>query len=107
MTAGMGGEEGGKKGFWVMVGGFVSKATLPDLQDMSPMVLSCDGPDELFESHKLVLKASLSDSRRLKVFCARGEWLWPVTSFFLQCSLGLLPFSNSLWLAWLLHRVTV
>ncbi|EDL13328.1 protein-arginine deiminase type-1 [Mus musculus] len=46
--------------------------SLEDLQDMSPMVLSCGGPDELFESHKLVLKASLSDSRRLKVFCARG-----------------------------------
>ncbi|XP_028609795.1 protein-arginine deiminase type-1 [Grammomys surdaster] len=46
--------------------------SLEDLQDMSPMVLSCGGPNELFESHKLVLKASLPDSRRLKVFCARG-----------------------------------
>ncbi|XP_040613464.1 protein-arginine deiminase type-1 [Mesocricetus auratus] len=46
--------------------------SLEDLQDMSPMVLSCSGPDELFESHKLVLKVSLPDSRRLRVFCARG-----------------------------------
>ncbi|XP_021486878.1 protein-arginine deiminase type-1 [Meriones unguiculatus] len=46
--------------------------SLEDLQDMSPMVLSCRGPDELFESHKLFLKTSLPDSRRLRVFCARG-----------------------------------
>ncbi|NP_062205.1 protein-arginine deiminase type-1 [Rattus norvegicus] len=46
--------------------------SLEDLQDMSPMVLSCDGPDDLFKSHKPVLKASLPDSRRLGVFCARG-----------------------------------
>ncbi|XP_055467238.1 protein-arginine deiminase type-1 [Psammomys obesus] len=46
--------------------------SLEDLQDMSPVVLSCRGPDELFESHKLFLKASLPDSRRLRVFCARG-----------------------------------
>lgn len=107
MTAGMGGEEEGRRGGLGCCWGLVSKATLPDLQDMSPMVLSCGGPDELFESHKLVLKASLSDSRRLKVFCARGEWLWPVISFLLPCSLGLSPFSNSLWLAWLLHQGTV
>lgn len=73
MTTGVGGEEGGKGGLGVCVCGLVSKATLPDLQDMSPMVLSCDGPDDLFKSHKLVLKASLPDSRRLGVFCARGE----------------------------------
>lgn len=106
MTAGMGGEEGGEEGVWV-VGGFDSDTTPPDLQDMSPMVLSCGGPDELFESHKLVLKASLPDSRRLKVFCAQGEWLGPITSVLLLCSLGLSPFSNSLWPAWLLHRGTV
>uniref|UniRef100_A0A8C5V5G8 Protein-arginine deiminase n=1 Tax=Microcebus murinus TaxID=30608 RepID=A0A8C5V5G8_MICMU len=46
--------------------------TLDDLQDMSPMVLSCDGPDELFSSHKLVLDVSLADSKRVGVFCARG-----------------------------------
>ncbi|XP_051027269.1 protein-arginine deiminase type-1 [Acomys russatus] len=46
--------------------------SLEDLQDMSPMVLSCGGPDALFENHKLVLKVSLPDSRRLRVFCARG-----------------------------------
>ncbi|KAB0402254.1 hypothetical protein E2I00_013719, partial [Balaenoptera physalus] len=46
--------------------------SLDDLQDMAPMVLSCDGPDELFDSHKLVLNVPLSDSRRVGVFCARG-----------------------------------
>ncbi|XP_047727942.1 protein-arginine deiminase type-1 isoform X2 [Prionailurus viverrinus] len=47
-------------------------ATLDDLQDMSPMVLSCDGPDSLFDTHKLVLDVPFSDSRRVGVFCARG-----------------------------------
>ncbi|XP_077007223.1 protein-arginine deiminase type-1 isoform X1 [Tamandua tetradactyla] len=46
--------------------------SLADLQDMSPMVLSCHGPDELFDSHKLVLKVPSSDSKRVGVFCARG-----------------------------------
>ncbi|XP_030732810.1 protein-arginine deiminase type-1 [Globicephala melas] len=46
--------------------------SLEDLQDMAPMVLSCDGPDELFDSHKLVLNVPFSDSRRMAVFCARG-----------------------------------
>lgn len=49
----------------------------PDLQDMSPMVLSCEGPEELFLRHKLVLEASWPDSRRMRVFCARGEWRGP------------------------------
>ncbi|KAK2106033.1 Protein-arginine deiminase type-1 [Saguinus oedipus] len=44
----------------------------PDLQDMSPMLLSCNGPDKLFDSHKLVLNVSFSDSKRVRVFCARG-----------------------------------
>ncbi|XP_039084988.1 protein-arginine deiminase type-1 [Hyaena hyaena] len=47
-------------------------ASLDDLQDMSPMVLSCDGPDSLFDSHKLVLDVPFSDSKRVGVFCARG-----------------------------------
>nr|XP_060482218.1 protein-arginine deiminase type-1-like [Panthera onca] len=47
-------------------------ATLDDLQDMSPMVLSCDGPDSLFDSHKLVLNVPFPDARRVGVFCARG-----------------------------------
>ncbi|XP_075394494.1 protein-arginine deiminase type-1-like [Tenrec ecaudatus] len=47
--------------------------SLADLQDMSPMVLSCDGPDKLFDSHKLVLNVPLSDSQKVGVFCARGE----------------------------------
>ncbi|XP_011941537.1 PREDICTED: protein-arginine deiminase type-1 isoform X1 [Cercocebus atys] len=46
--------------------------SLADLQDMSPMVLSCNGPDELFDSHKLVLNMPVSDSKRVRVFCARG-----------------------------------
>nr|XP_058160277.1 protein-arginine deiminase type-1 isoform X2 [Dasypus novemcinctus] len=47
-------------------------ASMADLQDMSPMVLSCNGPDELFDSHKLVLSVPLSDSKRVGVFCSRG-----------------------------------
>ncbi|XP_047583220.1 protein-arginine deiminase type-1 isoform X2 [Lutra lutra] len=47
-------------------------ASLDDLQDMSPMVLSCDGPDRLFDNHKLVLNVPFSDSKRVGVFCARG-----------------------------------
>ncbi|KAI5946934.1 Protein-arginine deiminase type-1 [Manis javanica] len=47
-------------------------ASLKDLQDMSPMVLTCDGPDELFNSHKLVLNVPFSDSQRVRVFHARG-----------------------------------
>ncbi|XP_037356064.1 protein-arginine deiminase type-1 [Talpa occidentalis] len=46
--------------------------SLDDLQDMSPMVLTCDGPDKLFDSHKLVLNVPSSDSKRVGVFCARG-----------------------------------
>ncbi|XP_003413183.2 protein-arginine deiminase type-1 [Loxodonta africana] len=46
--------------------------SLADLQDMSPMVLSCEGPDKLFDNHKLILNMSWSDSKRLRVFCARG-----------------------------------
>lgn len=38
------------------------------------MVLTCDGPDKLFDSHKLVMKTPFSDSRRVGVFCARREW---------------------------------
>lgn len=38
------------------------------------MVLTCDGPDKLFDNHTLVLKVSYSDSKRVGVFCARGEW---------------------------------
>lgn len=45
-----------------------------DLKDMSPMVLTCDGPDKLFDNHKLVMNVPFSDSRRVGVFCARGEW---------------------------------
>ncbi|XP_004637741.1 protein-arginine deiminase type-1 [Octodon degus] len=46
--------------------------SLDDLQDMSPIVLTCDGPDELFDRHELILSVSLPDSRRVRVFCAQG-----------------------------------
>ncbi|XP_016074937.1 PREDICTED: protein-arginine deiminase type-1 [Miniopterus natalensis] len=46
--------------------------SLDDLKDMSPMVLTCDGPDKLFHSHKLVLNVPFSDCKRVGVFCARG-----------------------------------
>lgn len=68
------GEDGGVACRWG-AGRVVSRAPFsPDLQDMSPMVLSCDGPDSLFDSHKLVLSVPFSDSKRVGVFCARGEW---------------------------------
>ncbi|KAM6216930.1 protein-arginine deiminase type-1-like [Rhynchocyon petersi] len=52
-------------------------SSLADLQDMSPMVLTCDGPDELFDNHKLVLSVPFPDSKRVGVFCARGgDALW-------------------------------
>lgn len=38
------------------------------------MVLTCNGPDKFFDSHKLVLNVPFSDSKRVGVFCARGEW---------------------------------
>ncbi|KAI4574389.1 hypothetical protein MJT46_003668 [Ovis ammon polii x Ovis aries] len=47
-------------------------ASQDDLQDMSPVVLTCDAPDALFDSYKLVLNVPLSDSKRMRVFCARG-----------------------------------
>ncbi|XP_069935324.1 protein-arginine deiminase type-1 isoform X1 [Oryctolagus cuniculus] len=46
--------------------------SLADLKDMSPMVLSCEGPDSVFDSHRLVLNVPSSDAKRLRVFCARG-----------------------------------
>lgn len=45
------------------------------------MVLTCDGPDELFNSHKLVLNVPFSDSQRVRVFHARGEWPGRALSF--------------------------
>ncbi|XP_004603434.2 protein-arginine deiminase type-1 [Sorex araneus] len=46
--------------------------SLDDLQDMSPLVLTCGGPDQLFKSHKLVMSVPFSDAKRVGVFCARG-----------------------------------
>ena len=45
------------------------------------MVLTCDAPDELFDSYKLVLNVPLSDSKRMRVFCARGKWPGGASSF--------------------------
>ncbi|XP_075047431.1 protein-arginine deiminase type-1-like [Mixophyes fleayi] len=39
-----------------------------DLKDMSPMVLTAEGPDEIFDDYKLILSISTPDSRRLKVY---------------------------------------
>ncbi|XP_045715332.1 protein-arginine deiminase type-1 isoform X1 [Phyllostomus hastatus] len=50
----------------------IQLTSLDDLKDMSPMVLTCNGPDRLFDTHKLVMKTPFSDSRRVGVFCARG-----------------------------------
>ncbi|XP_053136528.1 protein-arginine deiminase type-3-like isoform X3 [Hemicordylus capensis] len=44
-----------------------------DLRDMSLMVLTTRGPDEVFEDHQLVLHISASDSDKVGVFHARGK----------------------------------
>lgn len=68
------GEEEGQEGGLLGDREIVSRGTLsPDLKDMSPMVLSCGGPDNIFDSHKLILNVSLPDAKRLRVFCARGK----------------------------------
>lgn len=49
----------------------------PDLEDMSVMILRTQGPDALFDDHKLVLHTSSADAERARVFHACGE-LMPV-----------------------------
>lgn len=68
-----------------------------DLKDMSPMVLTCDGPDKLFDSHKLVLNVPFSDSKRVGVFCARGEWTGGDSSQNLASLVYIPPFFPSLF----------
>ncbi|XP_043850864.1 protein-arginine deiminase type-1 [Dromiciops gliroides] len=46
--------------------------SMADLQDMSKMVLWTNGPDDIFDNHKLVLHVSLNDSDKVGVFHAQG-----------------------------------
>ncbi|KAM9035846.1 protein-arginine deiminase type-1-like isoform 2-T2 [Sarcophilus harrisii] len=46
--------------------------SLADLQDMSKMVLWTNGPDKIFDNHKLVLHVSHNDSDKVRVFHAQG-----------------------------------
>ncbi|NP_001009791.1 protein-arginine deiminase type-3 [Ovis aries] len=45
---------------------------LQDLEDMSVMILRTQGPDALFDDHKLVLHTSRADAERARVFHACG-----------------------------------
>uniref|UniRef100_A0A8C3SAA4 protein-arginine deiminase n=1 Tax=Chelydra serpentina TaxID=8475 RepID=A0A8C3SAA4_CHESE len=44
-----------------------------DLRDMSCMILRTQGPDAIFDDHKLVLHVSVSDADKVGVFRARGD----------------------------------
>uniref|UniRef100_A0A8C3FSX0 Protein-arginine deiminase n=1 Tax=Chrysemys picta bellii TaxID=8478 RepID=A0A8C3FSX0_CHRPI len=44
-----------------------------DLRDMSCMILRTQGPDAIFDDHKLVLHISMSDADKVGVFHARGD----------------------------------
>uniref|UniRef100_A0A8C4YQD0 protein-arginine deiminase n=1 Tax=Gopherus evgoodei TaxID=1825980 RepID=A0A8C4YQD0_9SAUR len=44
-----------------------------DLRDMSCMILRTQGPDAIFDDHKLVLHISVSDADKVGVFHARGD----------------------------------
>ncbi|KAM4651233.1 protein-arginine deiminase type-1-like [Discoglossus pictus] len=44
-----------------------------DLKDMSPMVLTADGPDEFFDDHQITLSVSTKDSSKLRVYYIRGK----------------------------------
>ncbi|CAM5105539.1 unnamed protein product [Natator depressus] len=44
-----------------------------DLRDMSCMILRTQGPDAIFDDHKLVLHISVSDAYKVGVFHARGD----------------------------------
>ncbi|XP_068097789.1 protein-arginine deiminase type-1-like [Hyperolius riggenbachi] len=39
-----------------------------DVKDMSPMILTAEGPDEIFDDYKLILDVSPSDSEKLRVY---------------------------------------
>lgn len=46
-----------------------SNTCLPtDVKDMSPMILTAEGPDEIFDDYKVVLKVSSSDANRLRIY---------------------------------------
>uniref|UniRef100_A0A8D2Q5F1 protein-arginine deiminase n=1 Tax=Varanus komodoensis TaxID=61221 RepID=A0A8D2Q5F1_VARKO len=47
------------------------------LQDMSLMILTTRGPDDIFDDHQLVLHVSASDDNKVGVFHAQGKWLHP------------------------------
>ncbi|XP_075695204.1 protein-arginine deiminase type-1-like [Rhinoderma darwinii] len=42
-----------------------------DVKDMSPMILTAEGPDEIFDDYKVVLRISSSDSDKLRVYQKR------------------------------------
>ncbi|XP_073426372.1 protein-arginine deiminase type-1-like isoform X2 [Dendrobates tinctorius] len=42
-----------------------------DVKDMSPMILTAEGPDEIFDDHKVILQISSSDANRLRVYQKR------------------------------------
>ncbi|KAL8198211.1 UNVERIFIED_CONTAM: hypothetical protein K2H54_001606 [Gekko kuhli] len=44
-----------------------------DLQDMSLMILTTEGPAGIFENHKLILQVSMSDAPKLRVFHDGGN----------------------------------
>ncbi|XP_072281544.1 protein-arginine deiminase type-1-like [Pyxicephalus adspersus] len=39
-----------------------------DVKDMSPMILTAEGPDEIFDDYRIVLEIDSRDSRRLRVY---------------------------------------
>ncbi|KAM4703206.1 protein-arginine deiminase type-1-like [Rhinophrynus dorsalis] len=40
-----------------------------DLKDMSPMILTAEGPDEIFDKYQVILHISASDATKLRVYC--------------------------------------
>ncbi|XP_031761506.1 protein-arginine deiminase type-1-like isoform X2 [Xenopus tropicalis] len=42
-----------------------------DIKDLSPMVLSAEGPEEIFEGHNLILSISPTHATKLRVYCKR------------------------------------
>ncbi|CAN2387993.1 deiminase [Pristimantis euphronides] len=42
-----------------------------DVKDMSPMILTAEGPDEIFDSYKVILKISSSEANKMRVYQKR------------------------------------
>ncbi|XP_040271394.1 protein-arginine deiminase type-1-like [Bufo bufo] len=42
-----------------------------DIKDMSPMILTAEGPDKIFDDYKVILEISSSDANRLRVYQKR------------------------------------